>query len=63
MAAQKKKKTTAKKTTATADARKGQARFIDQPGQWVSKTPASVKKRQTKEWAGLAASLKKGNKK
>lgn len=56
MAVQKKKK----KTTATADARKGQARFIDQPGQWANKTPAATKKKQQKEWAKLEESLKKG---
>lgn len=45
------------------DERKGRARFVDQPGQWQSTTPASVKKKQQKEWDKLAASLKKGKKK
>ena len=32
---------------------KARQRFVDQPGQWVDTTPASVKKRQEKEWAKL----------
>ncbi len=42
------------------DERKGRARFVDQPGQWKNATPASVKKKQAKEWDKL---LKKGRKK
>ena len=32
---------------------KARKRFIDQPGQWVDTTPASVKKRQEKAWQEL----------
>ena len=48
---------------ASDDARKGRARHVDQPGQWQDRTPASVKKKQAKEWDKLAASMKKGKKK
>ena len=54
---------TKKTGSAKSDARKGQARFIDQPGQWVNRTPASIKKKQSKEWKKLEAMLKKGKKK
>ena len=50
-----------KKTVNTKeDARKGRSRYVDQPGQWTDRTPASVKKKQQKEWAKLEESLKKG---
>lgn len=42
-----------KKPSAKSDARKGQARFMDQVGQWTDRTPASVKKKQAKEWDKL----------
>ena len=32
---------------------KARKRFVDQPGQWVDTTPASVKKRQAKAWRDL----------
>ena len=41
------------------DERKARARYIDQPGQWVDVTPASVKKKQDKAWEKLYADLKK----
>ena len=44
------------------DERKARARFIDQPGQWVDKTPPSVKKKQDKAWNELRASLEKDEK-
>lgn len=47
---------------ARADARdevKAQQRFFDQPGQWISTTPASVKKRQQVELKKLQAMMKK----
>lgn len=37
------------------DAAKARQRFVDQPGQWVDTTPASVKKRQEKAWKELYA--------
>lgn len=37
------------------DAAKARQRFVDQPGQWVDTTPASVKKRQEKAWKELEA--------
>ncbi len=37
------------------DAAKARQRFVDQPGQWVDTTPASVKKRQEKAWQELYA--------
>lgn len=41
------------------DEKKARARYVDQPGQWVDKTPASVKKKQSKEWAKLEQMMKK----
>ena len=32
------------------DAKRGQARFFDQPGQWVDTTPKSVRKKQQAAW-------------
>ena len=40
------------------DERKARGRFVDQKGQWIDTTPASVKKRQDKAWAELHESLK-----
>ena len=39
------------------DDAKARQRFVDQPGQWVDTTPASVKKRQEKAWKELIASM------
>lgn len=50
----------ATKSKNSADARKAKGRFMDQPGQWVDKTPASVKKRRAKALAALEKSMKKG---
>lgn len=44
------------------DDRKARGRFMDQPGQWVDKTPSSVKKRRTKALAALEKSMKSGGK-
>ena len=41
------------------DDAKARQRFVDQPGQWVDTTPASVKKRQEKAWKELLASMEK----
>lgn len=41
------------------DDTKARQRFVDQPGQWVDTTPASVKKRQAKAWQELFASMEK----
>ncbi len=41
------------------DATKARKRYVDQPGQWVDTTPASVKKKNAKAWKALEASLKK----
>lgn len=49
----------AKKPSEAADARAGQKRFVDQPGQWRCVTPKSVKKRNEREWRKLAAMMKK----
>lgn len=38
---------------------KARQRFVDQPGQWVDTTPASVKKRQEKAWQELFATMEK----
>lgn len=35
------------------DEAKARKRYVDQPGQWVDTTPASVKKRQEKAWKEL----------
>lgn len=56
------KKTSSKKPSAKEDARRGQSRFIDQPGQWKDVTPASVKRRNDKEWKKLEAMLEKKKK-
>lgn len=48
-----------KKTKNADDDRKAIGRFMDQPGQWQDATPASVKKRQAKEWKKLEEMLKK----
>lgn len=50
---------TAKKS-ASSDARKGRARYIDQKGQWEDRTPKSTKKRQAAAWKRLEKSLKAG---
>ena len=45
------------KNSAKEDERKGRARYIDQKGQWVSNTPAAVRKQHQKGWKALEASL------
>lgn len=45
---------------------KARQRYVDQPGQWVDTTPASVKKRQENAWKELYALMGRnadGNKK
>ena len=37
------------------DEAKARKRFVDQPGQWVDTTPASVKRQQQKAWKDLYA--------
>ena len=49
----------AKSSKNTADARKSKGRFMDQPGQWVDKTPVSVKKRRDKALSVLEKSMRK----
>lgn len=44
------------------DERKAVLRYVDQPGQWVDTTPASVKARQAKEWKKLEQMMKSGKK-
>lgn len=44
------------------DNAKARQRFVDQPGQWVDTTPASVKKRQEKAWKELEAMMAKPKK-
>lgn len=41
-----------------ADERKASGRFFDQPGQWIDKTPANVKKKRAKGVAAIAKSMK-----
>ena len=53
---------TTKRTAPRSDAKKGQARYIDQPGQWRNTTPASVRKKQQKEWAKLEKMMEKPKK-
>ena len=48
------------KSKNAADERKARGRFVDQPGQWVDKTPKSVKKRQASAWKKLEKSMKAG---
>ena len=38
---------------AADDERKSRGRFMDQPGQWIDKTPKSTKKRQAGDWKKL----------
>lgn len=52
----------AKKTKNTNDARKAKGRFMDQPGQWADKTPASVKKKRSKALSALAKEMNVGGK-
>lgn len=47
----------------TNDDRKARGRFMDQPGQWVDKTPRNVKRRRTKELSALAKSMQTKKKK
>ena len=41
------------------DTRKGQQRYIDQPGQWTNTTPKAVQARQDRQLKALAESLNK----
>ena len=52
----------ATKSKNASDARKAKGRFMDQPGQWVDKTPASVKKRRSKALAELSRSMQAAKK-
>ena len=54
---------TKKKYGAAADERKARGRFMDQPGQWVNKTPKSVKKRRDAEFKKLEKMMKTSKKK
>lgn len=49
-------------TTPANDERRGRVRFVDQPGQWTDTTPASVKKKQAKEWEKLQKMMVTGKK-
>lgn len=51
------------KSNASADAKRGQKRFVDQPGQWRDITPKSVKARQAKDWKKLEEMMKPKKKK
>ena len=42
------------------DERKARARYVDQPGQRVDTTPASVKKKQEKAWQQFQKLVKDG---
>ena len=46
-------------TKNTSDNRKAKGRFMDQPGQWVNKTPKSTMKRRAKAFTALEKSMKK----
>lgn len=54
---------TKKKYSAAADERKARGRFVDQPGQWIDRTPKSVKKRRDAEFKKLERMMKSGKKK
>lgn len=43
----------ARKISSRNDAKKGEARFTDQVGQWKNTTPAAVRRRQAKDWKKL----------
>lgn len=49
----------ATKKTNKNDEKKARARYVDQPGQWVDTTPASLKKKQAKEFKKLEGMMKK----
>ncbi len=51
-----------KKSKGTSDEKKALKRYVDQPGQFVDTTPASVKKRQAKGWAKLEKMMKSSSK-
>ena len=57
------KKKTVKVRSEKDDARRGSARFVDQPGQWKDTTPASVKKKRDAELKKLRSEMAKGKKK
>lgn len=46
-----------RKTAPKNDERDAMNRYVDQPGQWIDTTPASVKRKNDKAWAALEASL------
>ena len=47
-----------KKSKNANDERKAKGRFMDQPGQWVNKTPKSVMKKRSQAMAALEKSMK-----
>ena len=51
----------ATKSAPKNDETKARARYVDQKGQWINTTPASVKKKQSEAWKRLEKSMK-GNK-
>lgn len=51
-----------KKSKNANDDRKARGRFMDQPGQWVDKTPVNVKKRRNKALAELSRSMQAAKK-
>ena len=46
-----------RKTAPKSDERKGMQRYVDQPGQWVDTTPASLKAQQQKGINDLLRSM------
>lgn len=46
-----------KRTAPKNDEQKAMQRYVDQPGQWIDTTPASVKRKNAKAMAELMASL------
>lgn len=51
-----------RKPSERADAKKGQKRFVDQPGQWRDATPSALKKKKAKGWAELEKMMKSDKK-
>ena len=52
-----------KKSKNADDERKARGRFMDQPGQWINKTPKSVMKKRSAGLAALAKEIEASKKK
>lgn len=56
-------KGTKKPRSSAEDNRMARGRFVDQPGQWVNKTPKSVMKRRSKGLESLSKQIESRKKK